>query len=119
MVNRIGTVSVLGTAYDIFEGNTVDFPVLEELDGCCDHTVKQIVVSDMSQNEGKPEALTDLKAYKRQVIRHELIHAFLYESRLSTNSTWATNEEMVDFFAIQFEKLMRIFKLADVLKDGA
>ena len=119
MVNRIGCVSVLGTAYEIFEGNTIDFPLLENMDGCCDHTVKQIIVSDMSQSKDKPDALTDLEAYKKQVIRHELIHAFLYESGLSINSTWATNEEMVDFFAIQFEKLMNIFKLADTLKDGA
>lgn len=38
-------------------------------------------------------------------MRHELIHAFLGESGLRSDSEWAENEEMVDYFAIQFEKI--------------
>ena len=37
----------------------------------------------------------------KKVIRHELVHAFLFESGLSVNS-WADNEEIVDWIAIQF-----------------
>lgn len=47
--------------------------------------------------------------------RHEIIHAFLFESGLAENSEWAQNEEMVDFFAIQFPKLMEVFKNADAI----
>lgn len=47
--------------------------------------------------------------------RHEIIHAFLFESGLAENSEWAQNEEMVDFFAIQFPKLMEAFKNADAI----
>ena len=51
----------------------------------------------------------DLVAYQRKVIRHEIVHAFLYESGLWQNSygskCWAQNEEMVDWFAIQEPKI--------------
>ena len=40
---------------------------------------------------------------------------FLFESGLAENSEWAQNEEMVDFFAIQFPKLMEAFKNADAI----
>ena len=38
-----------------------------------------------------------------------------YESGLAENSNWAQNEEMVDFFAIQFPKLLKAFEQADAL----
>ena len=47
----------------------------------------------------------------KKTLRHELVHAFLYESGLfnNTNSDWAKNEEVVDWIAIQFEKMLKVF----------
>lgn len=56
-----------------------------------------------------------------RVLRHELIHAFLSESGLadSSNGTdedgWATNEEMVDWFARQSPKIFRLYKELGIL----
>jgi hypothetical protein len=46
----------------------------------------------------------------KRTLRHEIIHAFLCESGLAANSVvfsdgWACNEEMVDWFAMQGEKI--------------
>ena len=50
---------------------------------------------------------------QKHVLRHELIHAFLFESGLDQNSnlceSWAINEEMVDWMAIQMPKIMNIY----------
>lgn len=51
------------------------------------------------------------------MIRHELVHAFLFESGLSVNS-WADNEEIVDWIAIQFPKLQAGFNAVNALKEG-
>lgn len=60
----------------------------------------------------------DLVAYQRKVIRHEIIHAFLYESGLDNNSlsggAWAKNEEMVDWLSIQAPKIFKAFREAGV-----
>ena len=48
-------------------------------------------------------------------MRHEIIHAFLCESGLAENSDWATNEELVDWIAIQAPKLIKAWKDADAL----
>lgn len=52
--------------------------------------------------------------------RHEIIHAFLNESGLSSDSLiadfgWAKNEEMVDWIAMQFSKMLSAFQEADCL----
>lgn len=112
MKKLVRIVSVLGVPYSIYEGNTLDFPDLCDVDGYCDTTIKQIVVSDMSETEGKPGAKADLAHYQRKVIRHELIHAMLFEAGLSCNSPWAENEEAVDWIAIQFPKLVDLFNQA-------
>jgi len=99
------TVNVLGTKYTIKESNKVADPNLENNDGYCDHTTKTIVIDTFKDSPG---SLEDLESYKKQVIRHELIHAFLYESGLDACS-WARDEEIVDWIACQFPKLSNAF----------
>lgn len=121
MKNLLRVVPVLGVPYSIYEGTTIDFPDLCDCDGYCDTTIKQIIVSDMTESTGRPGAKADLEHYKRKVIRHELTHAALFESGLSNNSSWAENEEVVDWIAIQFPKLVDLFEQAgcnETLKDG-
>lgn len=110
-------VPVMGVVYLIREGTSVEFPSLKDCDGYCDTSTKEIVVSDMTESAGSPDSKGDLAHYQRKVIRHELTHALLFESGLSCNS-WAENEEVVDWIAIQFPKLQALFNSADCLKDG-
>ncbi len=117
MKNLLKVVPVLGVPYAIHEGTTVDFPALKDCDGYCDTSTKEIAVSDMIESAGSPDAKGDLAHYQRKVIRHELVHAFLFESGLSVNS-WAENEEVVDWIAIQFPKLQAVFNTANALKEG-
>ena len=59
------------------------------------------------------EKLMILKQPKKEILRHELIHAFLVESGLNRNCGWH-NEEMVDWLAIQFNKIKDIFKTCNI-----
>ena len=102
-------VNVLGMGYSIIETNKVDDLCLENCDGYCDHSVKKIVIDTFQK---APNSLENLDEYKKQVIRHELIHAFLFESGLGSES-WARNEEIVDWFASQFPKLLKAFEDTD------
>ena len=101
-------VEVLGTLYSIESSNKVDDTNLENLDGYCDSSIKKIVIDTFKNYEGHPSALENLDDYEKTVIRHELIHAFLFESGLSSNS-WAKDEEIVDWIALQFPKMMKAF----------
>ena len=113
------TVNILGTEYTIEYGSCKNFPPLHGIDGYTDTSTKQIIVDDMSMAEGEVESKKDLKTYQKSVIRHEVTHAFLYESGLAENSSgnesWATNEEMVDWFAIQSPKIFKVFQELDIL----
>ena len=60
----------------------------------------------------------------KQVLRHEILHSFLFESGLDANSfkdsddsglAWALNEEMVDWFAIQSPKIFAVYKELGIL----
>ena len=105
-------IVILGTEYTLIESNETDDCKLVGRDGYCDTSTKECVVDEMNCSD--TYAKKNLPEYKKSVKRHELIHAFLYESGLDTCS-WACNEEMVDWLAIQFPKLMNVFKDADVL----
>lgn len=61
-----------------------------------------------------PNTMENIGLYKDKVCRHEIIHAFLYESGLDVES-WARNEEIVDWLALQIPKMVRIFKEVNCL----
>lgn len=75
--------------------------------GLCEFLSKEIVVDDFESEVGD---LKNIEEYRKRTIRHEIIHAFLYESGLNANSSWARNEEMIDFFAIQLPKIVKAMK---------
>lgn len=89
------------------------------MDGYTDTSVKLCVIDDMTGSKGAAGAKKDLESYQKSVMRHEIIHAYLYESGLDASSckpvSWATNEEMVDWFAIQSPKIFQTFKECDCL----
>lgn len=103
------TVMILGTEYTIFENVSVD-EMPKNSDGCMDQSTQTIKVVKF---ESGRNSLYDLESYKKEVLRHEIIHAFLYESGLWNNSesvnAWACSEEITDWMAIQFPKIHRAF----------
>lgn len=109
------TINILGQDYTVeFRSKETD-KILEKIDGYADFYAKLIVI-----NNDRDGNIHDYEAYHRQCLRHEIIHAFLYESGLAYNSTpvespWAMNEEMVDFFAIQGLKIYKAWQEAGAI----
>ena len=113
------TVNILGSKWTILIGSTGQFPGLKNADGYTDSSIKTIVVDEMLSNKNEVMAKKDLKEYQRVVIRHEIIHAFFYESGLASNTSdviaWSQNEEMIDWIAIQLPKIIDACKEAQAL----
>lgn len=100
-------ISILGTEYEIIlEAKEEDYPKLKKCDGYTDFSIKQIVVAKFESDD---MSVADLKIHSKKVLRHEIIHAFIHESGLAENSTWAINEELIDWIALQFEKMLFVF----------
>lgn len=106
-------VHILGTRYSIRIIDEDDYRYDREADGWCDPSVKEILIFNYKQSA---ESVKDLIAYQKKVLRHEIVHAFLYESGLWQNAygskCWAKNEEMIDWMAIQIPKIQRAYKEA-------
>ena len=103
-------INVLGTPYTLQEVDAGEDPKIDGTrDGYTDTSVKYCVIDSMKDES--PANKENLAEYKKGVIRHELIHAFLFEYGLDAAS-WAMNEEMVDWFALQAPKLMKAFEEA-------
>lgn len=110
--------NILGTIYKIYFKNEVEEPRLLENWGFTDYHTKEIIIRDDIDKETK-DSCKNLIDFKKKVLRHEILHSFLYESGLRENSTkvfaWAENEEMVDWFAIQFPKILETYKKLNIL----
>lgn len=114
-------VNVLGTEYKIITKNYKDDPYFAKwnADGYCDGVEKEIVLCNLLTYPDFDETAAYAEKCQKQVLRHEIIHAFLNESGLQSSATknngaWARNEEMVDFFAIQFPKIQKAFEALNI-----
>ena len=107
-------IDVLGTKYTITVTTTEKDNFLINCDGYCDKTSKKIVVKDKT-----PDCeIDDYAVYLKKIKRHEIIHAFLFESGLHENfkhDEWGHDETTIDWIAVQFPKLLEAFKAADAL----
>ena len=106
-------IMILGTEYKVTKRKESEDVKLCDCDGYADFTTKEIVLREFSEKEkNEPQSVCDLTVYQKKVLRHEIVHSFLNESGLRECTTWARNEEIVDWIAIQF------WKMADAMIDG-
>ncbi len=102
------TINVLGTEYTVQILKRDEDTKLSESDGYCDWSTHSIVVVDIEVEEytvGNPTL------YVAKVLRHEIIHAFMYESGLHEHATFDDEhfEQMVDWIAFQYPKIKKVF----------
>ena len=109
-------ISILGTEWTIeVHEDDEESNHLKDVDALgCNYCDKKIITIDRNEISSS-EAL-------RCILRHEILHSFLYESGLDANSfelndgdAWALNEEMVDWFAIQSPKIFKVYKEVGVI----
>lgn len=116
-------VSVLGTDYTIrfVEQGQDEYMEKMHFAGYCDGTAHEIVILNLkSCDDMKNEPESSVECRHNCTVRHELTHAFLNESGLKWDAftpqeSWAKNEEMVDWFAIQSPKMFKLFQELGVL----
>lgn len=101
-------IDVLGTKYKI------SYKPLTDLDGYCDKTTKEIVVATKDDNCN----LGNFERYQNKVLRHEIIHAFMFESGLAENwehKGYGQEETVIDWFAMQGLKIYKAWKQANCI----
>lgn len=103
-------INVLGTKYKVHiikEKQREKFTDLsDDADGYCNFYAKTIVVVDEASD------MQGSEHYVNQVIRHELVHAYLFESGLHD---YADNERIVDWIAMQIPKMSQLFDEIEVM----
>lgn len=111
-------VNILGTEYKIKRKKYNECLEFKEngWGAFCNEYDKEIIIGILdSFPNTESDSREALKKVEEQCLRHEIIHAFLNESGLSDNTHygncgWAKNEEMVDWIAIQFPKIVKVFQ---------
>ena len=99
-------VSILGIDYELKESDVTEDIRLDGHDGYCDVTSKEVVVDRIPYKSANN--VSEMEVRKRIVMRHELIHCLMFESGLDSQS-FAADEALIDWIAIQFPKMARIF----------
>lgn len=116
MMKEPKIIEVLGTDIQILFRNSKDDPKLDNCVGYFDSSKSWIIIKILEPDE---MTLGDLDKYQKEILRHEIIHAFLYESGLDAcsnqSNNWASNEEMVDWLAIQSPKIFKVFRELELM----
>lgn len=102
-------VPVLGTVYKIFYEKKGKKYLDLECDGYTTWDLKEIHVCS-----------SGCKPYDRKVMRHEVLHAFMFESGYFGNENPRRkenihDEQIIDFWSVQLPKVFEVFKELEIL----
>ena len=102
-------VSILGTIWDISVVTEEDDPRLATCNGLTDNSSKVIHICQIppTANCFKPDV------FIKKVIRHEIVHAFMFESGLAESwehKEYGQEELVVDWIAMQFHKIQEVIE---------
>lgn len=116
------TVNILGSEYTIEFHDFKEDKILCDNDFCgyCVRNIPLIVIADpntIGTNFLNEEAKQN---HAKESLRHEIVHAFFYESGLKASSGihphgWSENEELVDWIALQGPKIYKAWQEANAL----
>jgi hypothetical protein len=106
--------TILGEAWTIIIAPTETDHRLQNCDGFCDFTSRHIFVDDFSSVNDYQ--LDNKVRHILQNLRHEITHAFLFESGLCDN--WqhpelGHEETVVDWIAAQYPKFRKVIDAAE------
>lgn len=96
-------INILGVPYSIEYIDDESAGRIEGNYGFMDSSVKEIGIYRL---ETESESMKNLKSFEMKIARHEIIHAFLEESGLGEKCSFARNEELIDWIAIQLPKIV-------------
>jgi len=108
-------INILGTDYEVKEMTEEEYPKLKIMGavGLCEYNSKKIILDKNQLNIIQPYTLEGLEVSKREVLRHEIIHAFFHETGLCD---YRDDEVLVDLLALQIPKLIKTFSELEILK---
>lgn len=110
-------VSILGTPYTIKIGiSRKADKYLSDSDGYCDPINHLIVIAEKNEEYSDDE----WARYSKICLRHEIVHAFMFESGIDGNCKWDIQDQthpefMVSWIANQFPKLIEAFNKVDAI----
>lgn len=115
------TINILGSEWTVYVKQKDEDKRLMGCSGFTDWTVREIVILDCREDGN----LKNLEAFMMKVLKHEIVHAYMFESGLGDD--WehlsAGHEEtVVDWIAFQMVKIVSTYgnaavKLKEMLKN--
>lgn len=103
-------INILGTEY--VAGTDDEACSAMNADGLCKYYEKEIIVRNLEKMLD-PDSSEESKLIRmKEVVRHEIIHAFFAESGLFD---YSDNEQLVNWIAIQFPKMLKAFEKANCI----
>lgn len=106
------TVTILGTEWTI-KVVPADDKRLNDIDatGICESYAKEIYVKDRT-TEDDPKQYLNIEDFVKKVIRHELIHAFFYES---AHLDYYDDETLTDTLALIIPKMAKAMQELELM----
>ena len=101
-------VRILGEPWHVMMCTSEVEPRLKEMSGFCDQTSHFIGIVDPKEKNGN---IDNEVVLVKQIIRHEIIHAFMYASGLGDSwehKEYGHDETIVDWIALQFRKIEEV-----------
>ena len=107
-------ITVLGETYTIETRDADSDKLLERADGYTDRSARTIVLAAISDRV----TLDNKLRYQAEVLRHEIVHAFIAESGIQNLTDYGHDDDegVVDWFARMGPKIAAVWQAAGCME---
>ncbi len=102
MANQFKLI-IFGEEWTVLLSDVDQHPILGEVSGYTDWTVKQIIIKDARKYQSKMD-MDDQRAFMKSTLRHEIVHAALFESGLPDDRSYS-HETIASWLEFKIERL--------------
>jgi len=111
-------INIFGQPYTVRIGKRNEMPpCLKDRSGYADRSIHEIGIWEI-RNSTQHNDMQDLAAKMKETLRHEIVHAALFESGLLDNRSYE-HEEIADWLSIKAHALHEIMADAERMLDDA
>ena len=117
-------IAVMGTDFDITYTTEEDDPTIKGKSGVCYsllHKIKidqWIYLDDADGSVSETEKASKLLSLLA-ILRHEVMHAFFFQSGLDTQCSFAVDEMLIDWLSLKMPEIVDVMNENHLVEKGA
>ena len=117
-------ISVMGSEFEIIYTTEEEDPTIKGKSGVCYSLLQKIKIDQYIYLDDADGSVAEAEKASKllsllAILRHEIIHAFFFQSGLDTQCSFAVDEMLIDWLSLKMPEIVDVMNENHLVEKGA